>query len=258
MRNSSHCLYLTLLLVITTTNVVFGQAKKTGYFKYGLISYEIIYSPEFQDTIGNKTIFSLIDHLHAEVYFNTSWVVVLNKYNDRLNKSMYNRKSRVLYSFYDDPLRKSLRIDSIFAFYEQDSKLLAARDTLRHLMGITISQGEVSLINGLKCHKEYFTQEFPEGQTVDEIWVTSFLKVPNLIFNDHLYALNEGIPLKIVQDFLDFKITWGVVEFLPLSRKDKIFTFDKSEYSVKVFDSKSLIYQGIHFIRTHEPKQKSH
>lgn len=255
MRNSFDCLYLTFLLIFTISNVV-GQAK-TGHFKYGLISYENIGSQDVKDTISNETLTFLIDHLHAEVFFNKSWVVVLNKQKDEISKSMYNRKSRVLYLFYDDPKRKSLRIDSVFAFYEQDSKLSAARDILRDLMGITISQGEVSLVNNLKCHKEYFTQEFPEGQTVDEIWVTTFLKVPNLIFNDHLYFLNEGIPLKVVHDFLDIKITWGVIEFLPISRKAKIFTFDQSEYSAEIFDSKSLIYESIHFIRTYEPKQKS-
>lgn len=170
---------------------------------------------------------------------------------------MYNRKSRVVYYFYDDPKSKSLRIDSIYTFYEHDSILSATKDTLRDLMGITIAKGEVSQFNGLKCHKEYITQAYAEGQTVDEIWVTTFLKVPNLIFDDNMYFLNEGIPLKVVQDFQDIKITWGVVEYLPISRKDRIFTFDQSGYSAEIFDSKSLIYEGLHFIRTYEPKQKS-
>lgn len=78
MRNSSICLYLTFLLVVTSGNVGFGQAK-TGHFKYGLISYEIIDSQEIQGANINEALSFLIDQLHAEVYFNESWFVVLNK-----------------------------------------------------------------------------------------------------------------------------------------------------------------------------------
>src|SRR5687767_14920260 len=104
MRNLLICLYLTFLLVVTTANIVFGQAK-TGHFKYGLISYEIIDSQDVETPVSNEML-SFIDQLHAEVYFNKSWVVVLYKKRDAISKSMYNRKSKVLYRFYDDPERK--------------------------------------------------------------------------------------------------------------------------------------------------------
>lgn len=234
---------LPFLLIIAICNLVHGQSK-SGHFKYGLISHEILDSQNVSGT-DIVDVSTYIDHLHSDLYYNTDWVVVLSTKKDAVTKSMFNRKSNVLYTFYHDSIRKRLRIDSIYRYYIEDPALLAARDTLKELMGITISPEDVSIINGFTCHKEYYREEFSDGSTVDEIRVTLFLKTPNLIFNDHMYFLNGGIPVRIVEDFIDFKITWGIVEILPLSKNDQVFDFDPSEYSSETFDSKNMINEFI-------------
>ena len=90
--------------------------------------------------------------------------------------------------------------------------------------------------------------------TFDTVWIAKFANVPNLIFPYHLYFLIEGIPIEIIQDFEDIKFRWGVVDIFPVKPHDDIFRQDMRGFDVSNDDTKQLIYESIHFIRTYQPK----
>src|SRR5687768_3568552 len=104
MPNTSHHFYTTLICISIISPNAFGQPK-TGHFSYDLISYEIIDSLNYNE---NKTNYLLTHFVNSnqEVYYNKLWFVVLKKKQAGVSKYMYNRESRVLYKFYDDPNMK--------------------------------------------------------------------------------------------------------------------------------------------------------
>lgn len=230
--------------------IVYGQPK-AGHFKYGLISYTIIDTAEV-DTSEALEILVWWNQFYPEFYFNNNWVVALQTEGGGIRKSMFDRKSSVLYTYYNKDEMKRLRIDSIQALKRKDKKLLSAIDTLKSDFEIIEYPKQKRRIHGYLCHKVDH-RGFNHPPIMDEIWLAKFGDVPNLIFPDEKYFLIEGIPLEITQELEDIIITWGVTEILSFKPDDDIFKQTKAGYEVSFFDSRNIIYEGIQFIRTHEP-----
>lgn len=229
---------------------------KSGQFIYQLISHEIIDSSRVSPEEVTSIIGFMKLDFYAEIYYNKTWVVALQKRHGGSVKSMYNRKSRVLFTYYDERDNKRLRIDSIQALKRNDKVLLAAIDTLQSDLQVIEYPKETRLISEFQCHKVTIAEINFNPPTLDEIWIAKFANVPDLIFPWSMYFLIEGIPLEIVQDFGDIKFKWGVVDILPVKSSDNIFTQKNDGYEISVADTKKLIYECIHFIRTYEPKQE--
>jgi len=253
MHKTAHPVLLSVLLLWLMPFISAGQPR-SSHFIYKLISYEIIDSSEVSARYTDEFLELIKDQFHADVYFNSAWVVALQKKNGGTRKSMYNRKSRILYTYFDKDEMKKLRIDSIQALKRKDKELLAAIDTLKSDLQVIEYPKEARLINGFPCHK-VTDARFHNPPRVDEIWMAKFANVPDLIFPSEKYFLIEGIPMEIIQDYVDVKFRWGVVEILPVKPDDDIFKQNDDGYEVSVDDTEKLIYEGIQFIRTYEPKK---
>jgi len=232
----------------------YGQPKAI-HFKYDVISYEIIDTSEVSASDAAELFEWWKGKFSPEVYFNNSWIVVLQTMNGGMRKSMFNRKSRVLYDYYDKDDFKRVRIDSIQALKRNDKVLLAAIDTLKSDLEVIEYPKEKKRIHGYTCHK-VTNGVIISSQALDEIWIAKFANVPNLVFPDGKYFLIEGIPLEIRQEIEGIKLTWGVVDISTLHPDDDIFKQAKTGYEVSFFDTRNLIYEGIQFIRTHEPSSE--
>src|SRR5690606_2051046 len=209
---------------------------------YALISYEIIDSSAVRQDYIDFMISVLREKLPTAVYYNRKWLVVKSVEGGGTYKWMYNRKSKVLYRFYDSPDRRTLRVDSVYTYFGRDPALCVARDSLRGLLGLVDSTKATTMIKGFRCHKTFYPNRFYE-QSTDELWVASYLNVPNLCYPENLYFLHEGLPMEIVMDLASVKFKYAAVDQGPVSRRDRVFDFDVSGYLVKVVDSKALIYE---------------
>ncbi len=230
----------------------YGQPK-AGHFKYDVISYEIIDTSEVSASDAAELFEWWKGKFSPEVYFNNSWIVVLQTKNGGISKSMYNRKSRILYAYYGKDVLTGVRIDSIQALKRNDKVLIAAIDTLKSDLQVIEYPKEKKRIHGYTCHK-VTKGGIINSPALDEIWLAKFAHVPDLIFPNEIYFLIEGIPLEIRQEFEGIKFTWGVMEVNPVMEDDDIFNFDMNGYEVSFVDTPKLTYEGIHFIRTFEPK----
>lgn len=243
---------LSILLLWLMPLISTGQPR-SGHFVFKPISFEIVDSSQINAREASELFEAMKDDFCAEVYFNKVWVVaVQNKYGGNM-KRMYNRKSRVLYTYFKTDERKKLSIDSIQVLKRKDKELLEAIDTLKLLIQIIEFPGETRSINGFECHR-VTTAGFVYRPVVDEIWIAEFADVPDLLFPFELYFLVEGIPLEITQDFEDIKVKWGAVNMLPAKSNDDIFKQEMGGYLVSVEDTKALIHKCIQFVRTHPPK----
>lgn len=110
-------------------------------------------------------------------------------------------------------------------------------------------------IRGYSHHK-VVVNDLMHPPAYDEIWVAKMKNVPNLIFPQHLYFLMDGIPMEIVQQFDDIIFKWGVSAILPISSDDDIFHHKAEGYTVSVDYTAMIIREGIHFVRTYEPKNE--
>jgi hypothetical protein len=246
-----------ILFLILMPMVMYGQPK-SGHFIYGLISYEIIDSSVVSEKDATSIIEYLKEEFTPELYFNKDWVVVVSELSRGSIKWMYNRKLQILYKYYDGKNNdvveiRTMRVDSIQSLKQDDKVLLAAIDTMKSDLQVREYSEETKKVQGYHCHKVTIAGLI-NAPTLDEIWIAKLKNVPDLIFPEHLYFLIEGIPMEIVQDFEGIKIKWGVVDILPVKTDDIIFNQNNNGYEVSVADTAKLIYEGITFIRTYQPK----
>jgi hypothetical protein len=252
MKRSKWSGYIWFLACWLISFASYGQPK-SGHLVYDLISYQINDSSHTKPDEVESMLELSSEEWNVEIYYNKTWVVALQKKGGSIIKTMFHRKSLVLYTYTEATDLKRLRIDSIQAIKQKDNDLMVAIDTFKSYLGVTDYPKDTRRIHGFPCYKVTYANSL-NSPTLDAIWVTNFKNVPNLVFPDHLYFLIEGIPLEFTQYFGDTKFKWGVVEIKPVKQDDDIFKQESSGYLVTFMDTRKLIYEGNDFIRTYEPK----
>jgi hypothetical protein len=232
---------LLIIILFCTPRAICGQPE-SGHITYALISYVLYDTTKVKEEDVPGILEVIGDEFKAEVYYNKDWLVVIRQNGVKQEKKTYDRTNRILYFYTDSPDKKMLIVDSLLVLKVGDPLVSAAKDTLRASMKMTEWSHEKQTIAGWGAYKMSFMGLY-EPTSLDEIWKSGFGDVPNFIFPENFYFLNNGLPVRIIQDIEGIRFTWGIVSVKSISRLHPIFNKPEGDYMHRVFDSRSVVLE---------------
>ena len=232
----------------------YGQPR-SGHLVYDIITCTIRDTSKVAKNDVESVLEFMGDDFKADVYFNPKWVVIVRKKPDGYKTIMYDRRQKIIYQYTTAPDKNVLSVDSLAILKTNDPVLLKTLDDVKAALGISEMTEESQLMFGWKVFRMTVQSMFNTNGIEDEIWKASFGDVPNLVYPDHLYFANYGLPLEITQDFDDIRFTWGVKKVLPL-RNREVFQKPSGEYELRVFDAKALVQEVSGFLKEDAEKKQ--
>jgi|GEM_PF-6688569 len=234
---------ITILLVLYSTGEMCGQ-RSSGYFKYGLMKVSQSDSAkeisekdrELADYIANNNAY--------EIYFNKSYLAVVNSSAYGITRRVYNRKSKILYKF--DDQQKTAKIDSVYWQMDKDPELKAIVDSVQAGFLVDENYSMTKNFLGFKCHQ--MTRRHYE--LADTAWISNFLDVPDLIFSA-LPGVGRGIPLSITFNLDGLLVTFGVITYVrSFADNEDVFQVDRTGYTESMEKTEELLRSLLNMIKS--------
>ena len=221
---------------------------------YDLISYTIFDTSKTKESDIGEMMRILESDFKADVYYSASWLKVERRSGEKSTTSLYDRSTGILYMYSDSPDGHVLRVDSLWFFKEKDTELLADIEKARKFLLVEDHDKEKRMIHGWKA-SAMTAGSYLDPSDLDTIWKTAFADVPNMLYPEHQYFLNKGLPLEISKEFEGARFTWGVVSVKPLDSDDGPFQRPEGVYKLEPFDSAELIRELAVELSSYDPSQ---
>lgn len=248
---------LIILALLTGNHLTFmlNAQKSSGHISYGFISLDTTNVNTESMLEAEYVLITMKDDLKAEVFYNKEWFVVLRKERDADVKRMFNRKTKILYTYREYPDKRFITVDSFQLLKSSNPDLLPAISTIREGTGISDIPKERRKIHGYSCSKLSLPAFLGEDSlAMDIVWLADFKGVPDLIFPENFYFLIDGIPMACEQHFGEAIIYWGPVSFGPVDKDDPVFTQPTETYEPSDWNTEKIIFELADFLKVQENK----